>query len=76
MTDRYNSLTVALERDIRDDDAENLVRAIRQLRGVLAVTGNISTPDAWIAGERAKNELRQKLWDVLYPDPTCGGTRK
>ena len=29
MTDRYNALTVILEKDIRSDDAESLIAAIR-----------------------------------------------
>jgi hypothetical protein len=42
MTDRYNALTVVLEHDIRDDDAEAVANAIRQLRRVLSVSGNVA----------------------------------
>jgi hypothetical protein len=34
MTDRYNSLTVVLDRDIREDDAEHILNAIRMIKGV------------------------------------------
>lgn len=37
MSDRYFALTVVLEQDIRDDDAEPLIAAIRQMRGVADV---------------------------------------
>lgn len=67
MTDRYNALTVILEKDIRDDDAEALLNAIRQLRGVLSVSGNVADFDSHLAQERARSELGQKLWNVLYP---------
>lgn len=67
MTDRYNALTVVLEKDIRDDDAEALLDAIRQLRGVLSVSGNVTDLTAHTAEERAKRELGDKLWQVLYP---------
>lgn len=67
MTDRYNTLTVVLEKDIRDDDAEALLTAIRQLRGVLSVNGNVADLTAYMAEERAKRELGDKLWQVLYP---------
>ena len=67
MTDRYNALTVVLEHDIRDDDAEDLLAAIRQLRGVLSVSGNVSDLDAHIAQARARHDLGEKLWLVLYP---------
>ena len=67
MTDRYNTLTVVLEKDMRDDDAEALLAAIRQLRGVLGVSGNVADASAYMAEERAKRELGDKLWQVLYP---------
>ena len=68
MTDRFNSLTVVLDRDIREDDAEALLNAIRQLRGVLSVTGNVSDVGSHIAEERVRRELGDKLWEVLYPE--------
>lgn len=67
MTDRYNALTVVLERDIREDDARALIAAIRLLRGVLSVNGNVSDLEAHIADERARHDLGQKLMDILYP---------
>ncbi len=65
MTDRYYALTVALEKDIRSDDAENLIQAIKMLKGVLNVKPEITTPTTWMAEERAIRELKQKLWDAL-----------
>ena len=67
MTNRYNALTVVLEKDIRDDDAEALLSAIRQLRGVLSVSGNVADMDSHLAQERARHDLGEKLWCVLYP---------
>jgi hypothetical protein len=67
MTDRYNTLTVALEKDIRDEDAEVLISAIKQLRGVLTVTGNVVDGNEWLIGQRVRHELGKKLWQVLYP---------
>lgn len=32
--DRYNCLVVTLEKDMRDDDAEWIINAIRMIRGV------------------------------------------
>lgn len=62
MTDRFNSLTVVLEADIRDDDAQALLSAISQLRGVLKVSGNVSDLEAHVAMTRARHEIEQKLW--------------
>ena len=68
MTDQYNYLTVALETDIRSDDAEALIAAIGMLRGVLKVEPNVANPNDWLAITRARQELGEKLWAVLKPD--------
>lgn len=65
MTDRFNYLTVVLEKDTREDDAEHLINAIRLLRGVANVKGNVVNPDDWVAAETAKHELRKKIWDLF-----------
>jgi len=67
MTDRFHSLTVVLERDIREDDAEMLLNALRMLRGVISVEGNIVDVDGYVAEERVRYELRDKLMSVLFP---------
>lgn len=72
MTDRYSSLTVVLAHDTRDDDAEPLINAIRHLRGVLSVTGNVVDPLTHVAEIRVRNELEDKLWRVLYPEKANG----
>jgi hypothetical protein len=70
MTDRFNALVVALDNDIREDDAQVLTSAIKQLRGVLSVEGHVASIDSMVAQERARQELSGKLWDVLYPKKT------
>lgn len=67
MTDRYNALLVVLEQDTRDDDAEATIAAIRQIKGVLDVTPNVVSSADHIADMRARHELGQRLWRVLYP---------
>ena len=67
MTDRYNSLTVVLEKDFRDDDAEHLINAIKMIKGVLSVKGNISDYSDLVAEERVRRELVAKLWEVIHP---------
>jgi len=69
MTDRYHTLSVVLEHDIREDDAEPLIAAIRQMRGVLSVTGVVANAESHMAHERARHELGSKLWAVLSPQP-------
>jgi hypothetical protein len=67
MTDRYYALTVVLEKDIRKDDAEQIINAIRMIKYVLDVKGNVSNPDTWMAESRAKREIGDKLFNVIYP---------
>ena len=67
MTDRYNTLTVVLKEDIRDDDAEYLINAIRMLKRVLSVKGNVASSSDYAAEERAKDYFRDKLVDILWP---------
>ena len=66
MSDRYNYLTVVLETDLKDEDAEPLIQAIKQLRGVLSVTPNVRDGMSFFAQERVRHELTQKLWQVLH----------
>jgi len=70
MTDRYNTLTVVLENDMRDEDVEPLIAAIEQLRGVISVSGNIASPGLYAAQERAKYELRNQIIEVLTSSRT------
>ncbi len=67
MTDRYHTLTVVLERDMRDDDAAALIAAIGQLRGVIKVGGVVADMCSHMAQERARVELGRKLFEVLAP---------
>jgi hypothetical protein len=72
MTDRYYSLTVALEKDMRDDDAEPIINAIKMIRGVLEVKGNISGLEMWTAEERCRREIGEKLLKVVFPKYKSG----
>jgi hypothetical protein len=66
MTDRYNALTVVFERDMRDEDAKALMQAIGLMRGVAGVALNIADPGSFIAQERARTELIEKMSSILY----------
>lgn len=65
MTDRIKGLTVLLEPDKRDDDAEYIINAIRMIKGVVSVKSHIADMDHHFAVETARRELTTKLWDVL-----------
>ncbi len=61
MTDRFAAFTVILEENMREDDAQPLMDAIRHLRGVISVKGNVVDIDLSIAEARIRRELKAKL---------------
>jgi len=65
MTDRYNSVVVAFDRDIREDDAQALLNAIRMLKGVIAVDPQTPDCQTFVAEARIRRELTNKLYDAL-----------
>lgn len=67
MTNRFHSLTVVLETDIREDDAQGLISAISHLRGVISVEGNVTDAGLYAAEQRVRHDLMQKLLDVVHP---------
>jgi hypothetical protein len=69
VTDRVHTLTVVLKEDVREDDVESLITAIAHFRGVLTVAGNVADHVSYMAEQRARREIRQKLWDALKDTP-------
>lgn len=65
MTDRVNMLHVALEKDIRVDDIEPLVNAIRQLRGVLNVSTEETDFTYFVAESRIRTQLMTDITDII-----------
>jgi len=72
MTDRFHSLVVVLEQDIREDDAQNLIKAIKLLRGVADVSGAVADLASHTAEVRARTALGQQILDVLFPEKPQG----
>lgn len=67
VTDRIHSITVVLANDMREDDCEKLVAAIVMMRGVLSAKMHVTDLTEHMAYERARANLGEKLWEVLYP---------
>lgn len=65
MTDRYHSLVVTLEEDIREDDAESLINAIKMIRGVLDVRGKVANISDHTARMRAWSKLHDATMEML-----------
>ena len=70
MTTRYCGVAVTFESDIRDDDAEGLLQAIRHLRGVVNVRPIEADPEAEsILRMRVRNDLFITMRDALFEKP-------
>lgn len=65
MTDRYAGFLVTLTDDVREDDAEAILTALRMVRGVATVEPVGANVDLQLATTRAKSELREKVWAFL-----------
>jgi hypothetical protein len=67
MTERLKGFVVALEADIRGDDAEQLKQVLACMRGVLKVEPVMANSDDWIIEQRVRTELGDQIMAVLYP---------
>jgi len=68
MTDRISSFTVTLDQDIRVDDVEFIVNAIKAIKHVRSVVPRVSEVGDYIAQERMRRELGDKILKVIFPD--------
>ena len=65
MTDRHAGYIVTMKREIREDDAEAVIKAIELLAPVASVTPVRADAAYHMAHERALRELKEKLWEAL-----------
>ena len=65
MTQKFKGFYVTLERDIREDDAEDILTALRQIRGVIDVSPDVADSTDWAARTRVRAEIYQKLMKIV-----------
>ncbi len=65
MTTRYKAVLVTLDHDMRDDDAESVLTALRMVKGVIDVAPVPANPDDYTIRMRLFTEFRQALVDAL-----------
>ena len=65
MSDRFKGCTVVFDREIRAEDAETLLNAIRMIKGVQIVEPSIRTPDDWMAESKGRLDVLTSLADWL-----------
>jgi hypothetical protein len=65
MTDRHSAYIVTLANDIREDDAREIITALRMVKNVVSVEPVVTDYPLSVATRRVQAELREKLRDVL-----------
>lgn len=65
VTDRFIALTVLLDHEIREDDAEPLITAIQMIKGVSKVTPVVANVDVYFAYEKARNEILNRVLEAI-----------
>ena len=63
MTDRWNGFIVTLDRDIREDDAQPILDALRMVKGVQTVQPSVSSPGAAAIAEM---QIRAKIATEMH----------
>lgn len=64
MTDRMKGCW-AFDRDIREDDVEHLVHAIKMVKGVADVELTLADSDDWMNRQQVRHNLQMKLHKVI-----------
>lgn len=68
MTDRHAGYIVTLAEDIREEEADAIIAALRMIKGVAAVSPVVSDLNLRMAMDRRDRVWRQALLE-LTPDP-------
>lgn len=75
MTDRHAGYLVTLDCDIREDDAEEILTALRMVRGVVSVKPVQGGYETQVAAERRDAAWTAALIELMRTGPGREGTR-
>lgn len=62
MTDRVDAFTIVLDKDVREDDVEFILNAIRMIKGVMSVEPHIADISSEGIGRMRMHAI---LWDAI-----------
>jgi len=68
MSDRIKGLVVHLDKDYKDEDAENITQALLMIKGVVQVEPIRASFEDHINRSRIKSELKEKIFNILCED--------
>lgn len=69
MTDRLKGVLITFDRDIRDDDAEAILTALKMVKGVMTVKPYIAGSEDYMMYHRGYQDCRTKILKDLMKDP-------
>lgn len=56
-----------LSKDIHSDSCQDIINAIKMIKHILYVKGEVANPDIYMAENTAPHELRMKPWEAFNP---------
>ena len=65
MTDRIKGLTITLQPNIREDDAQYIINAIQMIKGVIDVDTHVADVDHHMAVANARMEMEKDILACL-----------
>lgn len=65
MSDRVNGFVVILDKNYKDDDVKDIMNAIKQIKGVVAVNPNVVDASDYIVPMRTRIEVANMLYDFI-----------
>jgi hypothetical protein len=68
MTDRIKAITVVLADNMREDDANETMAAIQQLRHVVSVDAHIADVNHHSAKMQVRAEMQDRVWKAIFGD--------
>ena len=66
--DQHSGYVVTLNTEVREDDSQEIMRAIKLLKGVLSVDPLVADPTHFVTKRVIMSELRDKIARVLFDD--------
>ena len=69
MTDRYLGLTVVLDKDYRSDDAQEIISAIKMIKGVKSVSAEVADVHDYMNRQRVAMEIEERVFKAIREEP-------
>lgn len=75
MSNRIRAIVVEFDADVSEEYADAVCNAIRVFRHVQRVEPHVADWESAMADQRARNELGQKIFAVIYPNLAASNGR-